>query len=98
MASSRDGVRDADPVLRKFANESAAVAGMNAEAREILQFAMMKRGWGYKELAEALRTMGITRSAAAINRRINRGNFTAGFFLACIVAMRFELDLRELDK
>lgn len=98
MASSRDGVRDAGTEPRKFASESAAVAVMSAEASEILKFGMMKRGWGYKELSEALRTMGIIRSAAAINRRINRGNFTAGFFLACIVAMRFELDLRELNK
>jgi len=37
---------------------------------------------------------GINRSAAAINRRINRANFTAGFLLACLRALDYEIELR----
>ena len=57
-----------------------------------LRGAMRARGWGYAELAEALRKLGIKRSAAVINRRINRGNFTAGFFLACLKVLEDDIE------
>lgn len=78
--------------------ESEAVVMWGLEAGEFIKLAMMKKGWGYSELADALKTQGIRRSAAAINRRINRGNFSAGFLLACLQAMGCEIDVRSPDR
>ena len=82
---------------RRFASESEATGTWNAEASELLKLSMMRRGWGYRELSEALRAQGINSSAAAINRRINRANFTAGFLLACLRALDYEIELRERE-
>lgn len=82
---------------RRFASESEATGTWNAEACELLKLSMTRRGWGYRELSEALRAQGINRSAAAINRRINRANFTAGFLLACLRALDYEIELRERE-
>ena len=57
------------------------------EATRLIKRAMRARNWGYAELAEALKTQGVKRSAAVINRRINRGNFPAGFLLACLYVL-----------
>ena len=57
------------------------------EASLSIKRGMKSRNWGYKELAEALKAQGVKRSAAVINRRINRGNFPAGFLLACLYVL-----------
>jgi hypothetical protein len=75
--------------------ESLAAEVWGWKATALLKAAMRERGWGYSELAEALRPLGIKRSAAVINRRINRGNFNAGFVLACLHAMGFTLEVRR---
>lgn len=67
------------------------------QASHLIKRAMQERGWGYTELAEALEAQGIRRSAAAINRRINRGNFSAGFLLACLQVLGCALELRERE-
>lgn len=54
---------------------------------------MDRLGWGYEELSDALAKIGVRRSAAALNRRTNRGTFSAGFLLACFAAMGSELAL-----
>ncbi|WP_407278236.1 DUF6471 domain-containing protein [Aromatoleum evansii] len=77
--------------------ESEAVEMWGLEAGELIKLALMKKGWGYSELADALKAQGIRRSAAAINRRINRGNFSAGFLLACLQAMGCEFEVRGPD-
>lgn len=82
----------------RFASESVATRVWSAEASELLKQSMIRRGWGYRELSEALRAEGINRSAAVINRRINRANFTAGFFLACARALNYEIELREIER
>lgn len=79
------------------ATESEALDVWALEASRLIKQALLERGWGYRELAEALRSQGIGRSVAVINRRINRGNFSAGFFLACLQAMGGELEVRGLD-
>jgi hypothetical protein len=84
-------------VVRRFESESMAAAVWCAEASEILKLRLMDKDWTYKDLADALRDQGIKRSPAAVNRRINRTNFTAGFFLACLRAMNYKIDLRELE-
>lgn len=76
-------------------SESVATEMWGLQASALLKGAMRERGWGYGELSEALKPLGIKRSAAVINRRINRGNFNAGFLLACLQAMGFALDARR---
>jgi len=68
--------------------ESQAIAEWGFQAILLVKRGMEARGWGYQELSEALRPLGIKRSAAVINRRINRGNFSAGFLLACLEALK----------
>ncbi|MBN8498509.1 DUF6471 domain-containing protein [Accumulibacter sp.] len=79
-------------------SESVATEMWGLQASVVLKRAMRERGWGYSELSEALKPLGIKRSAAVINRRINRGNFNAGFLLACLQAMRFALDVRREER
>lgn len=68
--------------------ESQAMEDWGFEASLLVKRGMQGRGWGYRELSEALRGLGIKRSAALINRRINRGNFSAGFLLACLEVLQ----------
>ncbi|NYT66869.1 hypothetical protein H0A58_12960 [Alcaligenaceae bacterium] len=74
--------------------EAQAKLDFEVEADLMLKRHMIRLDWGYQDLAEALKPLGITRTATAINRRINRGNFSAGFLLACLAAMRVEVTLR----
>ncbi|AXE34651.1 hypothetical protein DK843_10280 [Chromobacterium phragmitis] len=68
--------------------EGAAAEEWGMEAYRMVKQAMLKRGWGYQELSAALQPLGIRRSAAVLNRRINRGNFSAGFLLACLYVLQ----------
>lgn len=68
--------------------ESQAMDEWGAEASLLIKRQMQARNWGYRELAEALRPLGVKRSAAVINRRVNRGNFSAGFLLACLSVLK----------
>ena len=68
--------------------ESQAILEWGYEASLLVKRGMYARAWGYQELSEALRPLGIKRSAAVINRRINRGNFSAGFLLACLKVLQ----------
>lgn len=74
--------------------ESQAMQDFEVEAGLMIKRHMIRLGWTYTNLAEALQPLGVVRTSTVINRRINRGNFSAGFFLACIVAMQVELELR----
>ena len=56
---------------------------------------MQQRAWGYRELAEALNAVGIRGNGPTINRRINRGNFNAGFLLACLSVLGNGADVVE---
>lgn len=62
------------------------------EASLLIKRRMKARAWGYRELAEALKSQGVKRSAAVINRRVNRGDFPAGFLLACLYVLENEVD------
>lgn len=57
------------------------------QASQLLKQTLDGKDWGYRQLSQKLATMGIDVSAPTINRRINRGNFTAGFLLMCLKAM-----------
>lgn len=58
-------------------------------AKRILKAEMQRRGVSYKELAETLRERGAGAGAneANIRNQINRGGFSAGFFIECCLAM-----------
>lgn len=68
---------------------SAAQEGniWGAFACELIKQTLEERGFGYKELAERLGNFDLTMTPTAVNRRINRGNFSAGFLLACLQAL-----------
>ncbi len=68
--------------------ESQAIEEWGFKAMLQVKRGMYARGWGYQELSEALRPLGFKRSATVINRRINRGNFSAGFLLACLEVLK----------
>jgi hypothetical protein len=50
----------------------------------LIKNAMTEAGWTYGDLAQHLKAeLDVEMSAVALNRRINRGNFSAGFLLMC---------------
>ncbi len=59
------------------------------QAKRILKSEMQRRGVSYKELAEALQRRGHGASAneANIRNQINRGTFSAAFFIECCLAI-----------
>lgn len=61
-------------------------------AATLIKTAMTDLNWGYRELAEGLEAgFGVEISAVALNRRINRGNFSAGFLLMCLEVLKVPL-------
>lgn len=79
-------------------SESLATEMWGLQASVLLKGAMRDRGWGYSELSEALKPLGIKRSATVINRRINRGNFNAGFLIVCLHAMGYTLEVQREER
>ncbi|WP_434514424.1 DUF6471 domain-containing protein [Dechloromonas sp. ARDL1] len=68
------------------------------KAELLIKRGMQQRAWGYRELAEALNEVGIRGNGPTINRRINRGNFNAGFLLACLSVLGNGADVAEATK
>ena len=68
------------------------------KAELLIKRGMKQREWGYRELAEALNAVGIRGNGPTINRRINRGNFNAGFLLACLSVLGNGADVVEVTK
>ena len=56
-------------------------------AKNILRSELKRRGLGYKQLAEALRELGIEETDRNLANKISRGSFTAAFFLQCLEAV-----------
>lgn len=58
-------------------------------AKRILKAEMQRRGVSYKELADLLRERGAGSAAneANVRNQINRGAFSAAFFIECCLAM-----------
>ncbi|WP_162897157.1 DUF6471 domain-containing protein [Chromobacterium rhizoryzae] len=77
--------------------EAVAMEEWGLEASLMVKRAMRERGWGYQELSDALQPLGIKRSTAVLNRRINRGNFSAGFMLACLHVLQQNEDQSSLQ-
>lgn len=68
------------------------------KAELLIKRGMLQREWGYRELAAALNAVGVRGNGPTINRRINRGNFNAGFFLACLAVLGNGADVVEATK
>jgi len=58
-----------------------------AFARFLLQDAVAQRNMTYRELSELLATRGVRVSPKVLNRKVSRGTFDAGFFLAVLTAL-----------
>jgi hypothetical protein len=56
-------------------------------ARGLLKAEMARRDVGYQDLVGLLRTVGVDESAENLTNKINRGKFSAIFFLQCLEAM-----------
>ena len=57
------------------------------EAKGILRAEIKRRDLNYGDLAEKLTVMGIPENARNLSNKIARGAFTAGFFVACLIAI-----------
>lgn len=62
------------------------------KAKRLLKAEMEREGATFKVLSRNLEREKIYETAAQLNRKINRGKFSAGFFLACLAA----LEVREI--
>lgn len=67
--------------------DSLAEADVEALARNLLRAELMKRGWSYARLAEALRELGVEETEASIKNKVSRGRFTFVFFLETMIAI-----------
>ena len=57
------------------------------EVRGLIKSTMKRRRLTYADLAQKLGQIGIDENAANLRNKINRGNFSASFFLQCITAL-----------
>lgn len=80
-----------------FDESLAATVETEAEAqarvRDLIKELRDAQGLSYKELAARLARLGENLDARALNNRINRGSFSAGFLVLLLQA----LDSRSLD-
>lgn len=76
--------------------QSEVMLGWGLKAELLIKQGMAQRAWGYRELAEALEREGLRVSAPVLNRRINRGNFSAAFLLACLSALGNGSDVADV--
>lgn len=59
----------------------------NKEAVGILKSEMKRHHMSYRDLAEKLEVIGVEDSERNVTNKINRGTFTAAFFLQCLEAV-----------
>lgn len=59
----------------------------NAHVKGILKAELKRRHLSYKALAEKLDAIGVEDSERNITNKINRGTFTATFFVQCLEAI-----------
>jgi hypothetical protein len=66
------------------------------EARRILRAEMVRRGYSFQQLAEALAALdpeAPVESVRVLTNKVNRGRFTFAFFLRAIAAMGVQMKL-----
>jgi hypothetical protein len=64
-------------------------------AAVVLKVEMQRRRFGFRDLAERLALLGVQENERNLTNKINRGTFSAAFFLQCLSAigcksLRFE--------
>jgi hypothetical protein len=69
---------------------TAELEPWEAAARDILVTEMRSRKVTYKVLSRLLEGFDIDEMPGRINRKVHRGQFSAGFFLACLGALGVE--------
>ena len=69
-------------------------------ATQLLRVEMKKRGVSFKALARSLGGLKIEETPAQVNRKVNRGKFSAAYLLACLDVLGVEeirmADIRKL--
>lgn len=66
------------------------------EARRILRAEMIRRGYSFQQLSEALAALdpdAPVESVRVLTNKVNRGRFTFAFFLRAIAAMGVQMKL-----
>ena len=53
----------------------------------ILKAELKRRHMSYRDLAEKLEAIGVRDSERNITNKVNRGSFSAAFFVQCLVAI-----------
>lgn len=65
-------------------------AARGEQAKRLLKSQLEKNGVNYEELSHRLKKVGISIPPTILNRKINRGTFSAEFFVECLVALGVE--------
>jgi hypothetical protein len=67
--------------------DASAETDWEDEVRGLIKSTMKRQRLTYADLAQKLAQIGIEENAANLRNKINRGNFSATFFLQCITAL-----------
>lgn len=59
----------------------------NEEAKRLLKAELVRRGITFKELSDRLATVGVRENARQLTNKVNRGTFSAAFFLKVMRAI-----------
>jgi 3-mercaptopyruvate sulfurtransferase SseA len=59
----------------------------NAHVKGMLKAELKRRNLSYKDLADMLGRIGVEDSERNITNKVNRGTFTAAFFVQCLEAI-----------
>ena len=65
----------------------AAMDPWQDQAKEVLKQEMFRRKLTFRNLARRLAPYGIEETPDQLNRKVNRGKFSAAFLFACLAAM-----------
>jgi len=73
------------PIRLESSSQSGSIdLSRQNPASELLKLALKKQKLSYRELSERLSAIDVSISPTLLNRRINRGNFSADFLLLCL--------------
>ncbi|HRD95744.1 MAG TPA: DUF6471 domain-containing protein [Rubrivivax sp.] len=57
------------------------------ESKRLLRSELVRRGYTYHQLAEALAGIGLPETERSVANKMSRGSFSFAFFLQCMAAM-----------
>ena len=78
--------------MKKSASASTSVDQADPEiwdrlAKNMLRAELMRRGWSYADLSDALLFLGVVDNEANLRNKVGRGRFSAVFLLQCLMAL-----------